>query len=590
MARRRLFWQIYPSYLVVTILSLTAVIWYAFQAYRDSSLENTTAELSARVHLISDQLLNELIAGTPHQLDSVAKEMGRLAATRITVVSPSGLVLADSEDDPAKMDNHGNRPEIHDALAGRTGVATRYSYTLFRTMVYMAIPLYVNGKITAILRVSVPLNLIAENVRRIELKIAIVGIVVALMVAMITLYVSRGIVRPIEEIGKGAEKFSRGDLSGRLSVPETIELAGLAEALNEMAAMLANRIDAMATQGQEREAILSSMVEGVFAVDREERIISINRAAARMMSVEQSLSPRRGLEEILRNYELLSIVKESLRSESPIEREIIMARDEENYFQAHSTPLLDAAGKNVGALIVLNDITQLKKLENIRRDFVANVSHELKTPLTTIKGFVETLLGGAMQKPEDTIRFLMIIDKQIDRLNSIIEDLLSLSRIEKEVEKGGITLENRDIMPVLQASIQTCQAQAAAKSIRIGLSGDKSIRGAINPTLLEQAVMNLIDNAVKFSNPDSVVNISLGTTAKEITIQISDHGCGIEREHIPRLFERFYRVDKSRSRTPGGTGLGLAIAKHIVLAHHGRIAVESTPGKGSIFTVFLPLN
>ena len=255
---------------------------------------------------------------------------------------------------------------------------------------------------------------------------------------------------------------------------------------------------------------------------------------------------------------------------------------------AEGAHLYDEDGNQMGALIVLHDVTRLKKLENIRRDFVANVSHEIKTPITAIKGFTETLGEGAVENPEVTSRFLGIINKHVDRLETLIEDLLSLSRIEQEVENDVIVLREAMIRDVLLTAVQVCQIKAAPKRINLELSCNEHLKANINTELLEQAVVNLLDNAIKYSGEDSTVRIAARQIDDEIEIKVRDEGCGIERKHLPCLFERFYRVDKARSRSMGGSGLGLAIVKHIVQAHRGRVTVESAPGQGSTFTIRLP--
>jgi two-component system phosphate regulon sensor histidine kinase PhoR len=242
----------------------------------------------------------------------------------------------------------------------------------------------------------------------------------------------------------------------------------------------------------------------------------------------------------------------------------------------------------VGVLVVLNDITRLRKLENIRKDFVANVSHEIRTPITAIKGFVETLRDGAMQSPEEADRFLGIIQNHVQRLESLVEDLLSLSRIEEDTEKEAIALEEKAVKDVLAGALQLCQMKAEPKQIRMVLSCKQDVVARINPSLLEQAVVNLLDNAVKYSEPGKSVWVEMDKTEKDVLIRVRDEGCGIEKQYQERLFERFYRVDKARSRKLGGTGLGLAIVKHIMEAHGGRVSVESQPGRGSTFTLHLP--
>jgi two-component system phosphate regulon sensor histidine kinase PhoR len=271
-----------------------------------------------------------------------------------------------------------------------------------------------------------------------------------------------------------------------------------------------------------------------------------------------------------------------------IEDDIVLHNDEERVLNIHSSPLQDAKEARIGILVVINDVTKLRRLENVRRDFVANVSHEIKTPLTAIKGFVETLHDGTVEKPEDIERFFGIVIKHINRLDAIVEDLLTLSRIEKEDTGKEIKFETGSIKDVIETAIQVCQAKADKKNIHIDLSCDKEITAKIDPALLDQAMVNILDNAIKYSEKGSAVYVECSSMEREIIISIKDHGIGIAKKHLPRLFERFYRVDKARSRELGGTGLGLAIVKHIVQAHGGRITVESTPGKGSTFAIHLP--
>ncbi|MBU4393653.1 MAG: ATP-binding protein, partial [Proteobacteria bacterium] len=261
---------------------------------------------------------------------------------------------------------------------------------------------------------------------------------------------------------------------------------------------------------------------------------------------------------------------------------------QEKYFYAHGTRLQDRQGHIAGALIVLNDVTKLRRLESIRRDFVANVSHELKTPITSIEGFAETLLDGALDEPEDARRFVEIIGKQASRLHAIVEDLLALSRVEQEARREEIVLQELPVAEILQSAIQSCSSRVEEEDMTISLVCAEEITARINPALLEQAVVNLLDNAVKYSGKGSEIRVEAEKNANEVLIRISDNGVGIAPQDIPRIFERFYRVDKARSAKLGGTGLGLSIVKHIVAAHHGHITVESSPGKGSIFTINLP--
>ena len=366
------------------------------------------------------------------------------------------------------------------------------------------------------------------------------------------------------------------------------EFNALADATYSLAASLQDRLNAVTEQRNELEAVLSGMVEAVLVFDAEERIIRVNRAAESLFQIAEPKVKGRSLQETVRNTELHRFVGHTLSKDDPGEREIVILSDPDIFLQAHGAKLMDAQGQKIGGLIVLNDVTRLKALENIRRDFVANVSHELKTPITSIKGFLETLKEGAIKDPENAERFLDIIIRHTERLDTIIEDLLSLSRIERESERGEITLEKGSVREVIEAVGRTCFKAARKKNISLECDVEEDLSAKFNSTLLEQALVNLVDNAIKYSEPEKKVELEAKKTVGEIVITVRDQGCGIPKEHLQRIFERFYRVDKGRSRKEGGTGLGLSIVKHIVNSHRGRIDVESSPGSGSAFSIHLP--
>ena len=585
--RKRIFWQLFPSYLLITLLSLLAVSWFAQDSLHHFFLDQIAADLEARARLMEERVVVHLVSGQEKEIDRLCKDSGRRSETRITVILPTGTVIGDSEEDPLRMESHLYRPEVIAAFDGRVGRAIRFSSTLQKEMMYVAVPLWNQSGVTGVLRTAIPLTAIDEELRTIRVRIAIGGLMIALFATAISLLISRRVARPIEAIKQGAAKYAQGDLRHRLPVFDSGEVGELARVLNEMASQLDNRINTINQQRNELEAVLSSMVEGVMAIDRYERILSVNQAAARILKQNPAKLKKQTIQEVVRNQDLHRFVKDALKSSEGIARDIVLYADGERTLHLHSTPLMDAENRQIGILVVLNDVTQLRRLERMRSDFAANVSHEIKTPLTAIKGFVETLQHNSIDDHTEVERFLAIIAKHVNRLTAIIEDLMQLSRIEQQ-KKTDLILVKSDLNEVIHSAIAHCSNAANKKNVGIVFSGDQAVNALIDATLLEQAFINLVDNAIKYSDPECVVEISTNCENDEVVINIRDHGMGIPSEHIPRLFERFYRVDEARSRKLGGTGLGLAIVKHIVQSHKGRVAVKSQPGKGSTFSIILP--
>ncbi len=586
--KKRLIKHLYPIYLLLIVGALTAFGLYAHIALKGFYLQQAEEDLLARARFVESQLTNRWVTADPTELDKYCKELGPKTGTRITLILPGGKVIGDSDEEIGRMDNHAFRPEIKEALAGRTGGSLRYSRTLQQRMMYVAVPVRADNEIVGVVRTALPVTAMDDVLGRMRRRVFTGAALIALLTAVLSFVAYRRIRRPMKEMKLGAQRFAAGELDYRLAVPDSGHIGGLAVALNDMAAQLKERIETIVRQRSEQEALLSGMVESVLAVDLGGRLLSMNRSAERMFGVTAAAARGRVLQEIVRNEDLQNFLQRTLGSQQTLEEELVLFTEEEQVLQAHGSLLRDGRGKSVGVLIVLNDITRLKRLENVRREFFANVSHELRTPITSIKAAVETLRDGAPHKPEDTERFLDVIARHSDRLNNLIEDLLALSRLERGVENAGIQREPTRLMDVLQSAVEVCEPAARQRGITLECLGDPDAQATLNASLVEQAVQNLIDNAIKYSDPGEMVSVEGTRTNGQVRIQVRDRGIGIAREHHGRLFERFYRVDRARSRSLGGTGLGLAIVKHIVQAHGGRVGVESTPGQGSTFTIVLP--
>ena len=600
MAKRRLIWQLYPSFLAVTLAALAAAAAYSSYTFYKFHLDQTQRELLNLAQVVVPEVEQALASTSPGDVEALADRLGQAAdgQIRFTIITPTGVVIGDSQDDPAQMKSHADRLEVIEALRDGFGRSVHQSPTLGTRMMYVAIPVHQDERPIAVIRTAMAVTAIDRPLKNILVSVAWAAMIIALVAAVLSLLISRRVSQPIERMRRAARFFARGQLNVRVPGAGAAELDDLAKALSEMAAQLQDRIETITKQRNELGIVLSSMTEGVFAVDSQGRFASVNKTAAQVLNIDPAWAQGRSLEETIRDAELLQFVRDTLRSDEPTEADVSLpAQGEapgksgiegERLFHIRGAGLSDPRGERSGAVIVLSEMTRIHRLENLRRDFVANVSHELKTPVTSIQGFVEALQEGGLADPDQTRRFVEIIAKHAQRLNAIIDDLLSLSRLEDGAERRALSFETVALKPILETAVDLSRVKADARPIRIDLTCDEGIEARLNGPLVEQAVLNLIDNAVKYSEPGSAVEVLAGRTQSESTISVRDSGCGIPPEHLSRLFERFYVVDKSRSRKLGGTGLGLAIVKHIAQVHGGYVTVESTPGKGSTFTIHLP--
>lgn len=583
--RKKFLWKLFYIFAALSLIPMIILALYASSLFNDTIITNDIDVLTQRSNLIKERL--ETTEIDTADLQKFAIRYDNLSGARVTLITPQGKVVSDSREEPQSMDNHADRPEVIDALSGKTGISQRYSFTLKEDFIYAAVPVYnKEGRIEYILRTGFPLTGVQKEAANANTGLLITVIFFSIIILVIGFLTIRNMFNPITEISLAAESFSKGDFSKKIYPPQDEELKRLAESLNSMAKQLDEKLDIIGEQDNLQKVVLKSMNEGILAVDHEERILLLNENATHILDINDPNPTGKTLQEVVRVSEIQKFFKKILFEGNNQETEIILQHDKDVFLQLSGTLLYDMDNKALGALVVFNDISNIKHLDTLKKDLVANVSHELRTPVTTIKGFIETLKEGAIDDPKNAERFLNIITKHINRLNLLIDDLLTLSKLEQKPDE--IKTANENINLLLRSVAEDYEFKASEKKITVNIKCDEKLTADINKHLLEQAIGNLVDNAIKYSDKKSEIEIGAYENEAELCIYVKDEGYGISDDHMPRLFERFYRVDKGRSREEGGTGLGLAIVKHIINTMNGIIDVDSKPGKGSKFTVKIP--
>lgn len=577
------------SYIIVILLSFGFVAFFLDKNLEENSLNNLKNSLTTQAYLIENQISAESFKDqNRNYLEDAVKILSRKAKCRITVIGLSGKVLADSEkslEEIPDMENHISRPEIKTALSGFVGMDMRYSPTLKINMLYAALPVEREKEKLGVIRLALPVESVNRTLLTIR-KTIFIGLLFALGFAlMLGFIIAARTVEPINRMIQISRKFSEGEFKRRVVHISRDEIGDLALTLNKMAQDIEDKIKEIHSQNQKLAATFTSMVEGVIITNKEERIISVNPAVENMFEISNKNIAGMIFLEAIRNKNISELIKNVLKTGRPVTEEITLILPVRKVFQVNAAPIFE---NNVvdGCLVVIHDITEIRKLETMRKDFVANVSHELKTPLTSIKGFIETLLEGAVDDKENNRNFLKIIKGHSERLEKLVDDLLSLSFLESkdavlEKEDYNMRRQVEELIPVFDAQ---------SKKQKIGVRNElpQNLLARADKDKMDQVFTNLIDNAIKFNKENGYVRIYNEDMGDKIKIIVEDSGSGVPEKDIPRIFERFYRVDKARSREMNGTGLGLSIVKHIIELHSGTVGVESTEGLGSKFWFTLP--
>ena len=588
--QRNLFTKLALIFFLLLLIVSLAVDFIADRTlqrdHERTGLEQLTA--IARIARANPPELSSLAPGKPGEVSALQNWVARMAASgaRVTVVTADGLVLADSESDPQTMENHAGRPEILQAMAEGTGHSIRHSVTLNRDLLYYAVRQNSSSGSVYILRFALPVKTVSQVLWPFREGLLIASALILLTGGIIVLLVSRNLSDRIERLTAFSKRVAEGDFHLQASDGAGDALDVLSDSLNQTASRLDRTIRTLTEERNLSSAILGSMVEGVLVVNASQRVVFANRSFAGILGLSAPPQAGSGLVEWVRQTELLEAVRKVLLGEPLVQSEIVTGTLRQHFFAA-TVASVGTTGTD-GAVLVLHDITDLRKLERVRRDFVANVSHEFRTPLTAIQGFAETLLAGAMDDPQNRGRFLEIILEHSRRLARLTEDLLMLSKMDAD----RLEFETRRIPigPFIDSCIETAQPRARDKDLRLSVNLAERVPDiAGDRRRLTEVLQNLLDNAIQYTPAGGQIMVSAGVADSAVVFTVSDTGIGIPQAEQPRIFERFYRVDVARSRQVGGTGLGLAIAKHLVEGHGGRIWVQSEIGHGSQFHFSVPI-
>ena len=588
--RRKFFWRLALTFLTLLGCVLVAVDFLAEHTLRSNYESDSFHELQSISRVVRQQKLplTSIPPKTPEEKAALNAWIANAAASgaRVTVISVDGTVLADSETESDTMENHATRPEVVDAMRSGEGRSTRTSVSVKRALLYYAFREYLPGDVPVIVRLALPLEGVEEPLAKFRINLLVGSLLIFLIAGAVGLLMSRTYTDRVERLREFSRRVAEGDFRPLPPDGTGDTLEALGSSLNQTASRLDRTIRTLTEERNLSSAILGSMVEGVAVVNGAERLVFANPGFASILGLDVPPVSGSSLLEVVRQTELIEAVRRVLAGEPRVEAEIATGTLRQHFFAA--TVASVRAGETSGAVIVLHDITELRKLERVRRDFIANVSHEFRTPLTAIQGFAETLIAGALDDPQNRGRFLNIILEHARRLARLTEDLLKLSQM--DADRLELEIRPVKVAQLVESCYETARHRAAEKELNLALDvSDHLPDVAGDARRLQEVLQNLLDNAIQYTLPGGKIVLTADLKNEEVIFTVADTGIGIPTADQPRIFERFYRVDAARSREAGGTGLGLAIAKHLIEAQGGRIWVESEIGVGSKFHFSAPV-
>ncbi|MDQ0058823.1 two-component system histidine kinase PnpS [Paenibacillus harenae] len=577
--------------IVMVAISVSAAGVFMAKTFKDNHIEALEDNMIREMRIISAKM--DWKSGNPEELyafyNREAKEMKGYTSARVTFIRSDGIVLGDSDTEPEQMDNHLDRAEVKEALESGTGRSIRESETIGQNMIYVAIPAsIIPDEKPYILRLAMSLQEVENSINRL-ITVLIMGLLVLfLIVALISYRIALSLTKPLEQITKVAKRIKNMDYGARVKVTKQDEIGELGHAINAMADSLNEQMTRIRENEGQLESVLNNMINGIVMIDQTGRILLMNRRAEEVLGFSAREIVGRHFAEAKQQYELAQMIQEGLDTREHLREEITFYFPEERLLELNVVPIHREVDVFTGVLLVLQDVSAIRRLERMRSEFVANVSHELKTPIAAVKGFAETLLGGVVKDEETARSFLQIIFDESDRLNRLIGDILELSKIESR--RVPLIFSPIELDSFVSKTVTLLESEAARKNIKLHMQIEPGLYMEADEDRLRQIMMNLLANGINYTPEGGRVSIKVHARGEEyIRFQISDSGIGIPKKDLPRIFERFYRVDKARSRSSGGTGLGLSIVKHLVELHKGSISVESSVGVGTTFDIELPV-